>query len=368
MPTPILKPNDDGHYYAHWSEDRRSKRKSMGTKDRAVAEARFAQWLLLGGARSVSDGDSPTYTVADLWAVYWEKHGQHVASPDSIKFPWKNLEPHFGHLTVPEVSQKAIDSYVHKRTTGRLGLRCKPQTCRKDLTILMSAIRFCTLKPNALIPASMIEAVVLPENGEPRDRWLKTEEMQRLLDAAARLRRGPKLSRGERFLWLGLETAARKQAILDLTWDRVDFEAGVIHYDVPGRRKTSKKRAAVPMSKALRPVLERAYAERENDLVMTNKGAVWATIQLIAIEAGFGGTRPKVLRSEKPQATGISAHTLRHSAATHMARNGVPLWKISKVLGNSLAVCEKVYAKWAPDDAGGTVDRISKGELELAPD
>jgi integrase len=366
VPTPILKPTETGHFYAFWSEGRRSTRKSMGTKDRAVAEARFAQWLLLGGNHAEPEEGGASYTVADLWAVYWEKHAKDVASSATMAFSWKNLAPHFAGLAVSEVSQKAIDSYVLKRTTGRLGKRVKPQTCRKELTTLFSALRFCTLKPNALISASLIEAVVLPDSGEPRDRWLKLDEMQRLLGAAARLRRGPKLSRGERYLWLGLETAARKQAILDLTWDRVDFEAGVIHYDVPGRKKTSKKRAAVPMSKALRPVLERAYAERENDLVMSNKGAVWATVQLIAIEAGFGGVRPALLRSEKPKATGISPHVLRHTAATHMARRGVPLWMIAKILGNTLAMVERVYAKWAPDNAAATVDLISNGTLEAA--
>jgi len=99
---------------------------------------------------------------------------------------------------------------------------------------------------------------------------------------------------------------------------------------------------------------------------MDNQADVWSTIQLVAIEAGFGGVRPKILRSEKPKATGISPHVIRHTAATHMARNGVPLWKIAKILGNTLAMVEKVYAKWSPDDPDGTVNRISGGFLEAA--
>src|SRR5690606_28077362 len=135
--------------------------------------------------------------------------------------------------------------------------------------------------------------------------------------------------------------------------------------DVPGRKKTKKSRATVPISKALRPVLERAYEERTFTVpararkpaqtrtmthVLDNGARVWSMIQLIAIEAGFGGKRPKVLRTEKPKATGISPHVLRHTAATHMARRGVPLWIIAKILGNSVRMVEKVYAKHAPDD------------------
>lgn len=366
MSTPTLGIADNGYFYAYWSEGRRSRRKSMGTKDRAVAEARFGQWLLLGGHRGgprEEDGGS-SLTVADCWVVYREKHGEEVAAPEALDLVWDKLGEHFGDLLVPQVDQDAVDRYVKLRGQGKIGRKAKPQTCRKELSILFACLRFCAEKPQRMFPAKIIETVKLPPAGEPRDRWLRTEEIQRLIDAAARMRRGPHLSRGERFLWIALETAARREAIMDLTWDRVDFEINVIHFDVPGRRQTKKKRASVPISRTLRPILERAYRERKNDLVMGNKGAIWATIQLIAIEAGFGGEKPE--RGQKPKATGISPHVLRHTAATHMARRGVSLYDIAKILGNSYQVVERTYAKWCPDQPERTVDLISAGLLEAA--
>lgn len=371
MPTPVLDTEANGRYYAYWSEDRRSRRKSMGTSDRAVAEQRFAQWLLLGGHKNDttdSSADEVAYTVADCWTVYDKKHVQTEAALEMRAFNWRNLEPHFGPLTVPQVDQDAVDSYVRKRTTGRLGRRVKPQTCRKELAVLFASLRFCATKPQSMFSSTIIEKCKLPDEGEPRDRWLRTEEMQRLLEAAARLRRNKanRLSRAERALWLALETAARIQAILDLTWDRVDFETNTIHYDVPGRRRTKKRRVSVAISKSLRPILERAYEERVSDLVMDNKAKVWAAIQRVVIEAGLAGGQEKPLPGQKPKATGISPHVLRHTAATHMARRGVPLWKIAKILGNTLAMVEKVYAKWTPENPESTVDLISAGMLTAA--
>lgn len=365
MPTPVLEPNDKGVFYAHWSEARRSRRKSMGTGDRAVAEARFAHWLLLRGQQP--DGSETIYTVNDCWTVYKVKWlDKNVVTAGGIERTWTlHLAPHFGALGVAEVNQDQVDAYVAKRTTGRLGRAVKPQTCRKELSTLTAMLNFCADPRHKMFSSTNVEKFNLPAAGEARDRWLRIAEMQKLLDAAGKMRRGPKLSRGERFLWLALETAARKQAILDLTWDRVDFETNTIHFDVPGQKKTKKRRAAVPISKALRPVLLRAHEERENTLVMTNKGAVWATVQWIAIAAGFSDqATPK--HSGKPKATGISPHVLRHTAATHMARRGVPLFAISKILGNSYQMVERVYAKWAPDDPAGTVDMISNGALEPA--
>jgi len=351
-------------WYVTWCEGRTPHRVSTGTTDEAEAQTFFAHWLLIRKDAPIA-GDGVNLTVAELWTVYDEKHVQKkVADPSTIGYIWKNLEPHFGRLTVPQINQTVVDDYTAKRVAGRRGRKAKPSTVRKELGALYACLHFCADPKQKLIQKRIIEPVDLPEAGEPRDRWLRTDEMQRLLNAAAGMRRGKRLTRLERFLWLALETAARKQALLELTWDRVDFEMGVIDLDVPGRKKTTKRRAQIPISTALRPILERAHKEKINDLVLDNKGAVWASVQLAAINAGF--SNQKVTTSKKPKATGISPHVLRHTAATHMARNGVPLWKIANILGNTLAMVEKVYAKWQPDDPAGTVDHISGGKLEAA--
>lgn len=368
MSAPVLKQpfKDDGNstYYVVWSDGRRSRRVSTRTSSLDAAKVFLGQWLLMERSEPTSPGAQ--FTMEDLWTVYHEKHVlKKVAAPVHIENCWEVLKPVFGALTVAQVNQDMVDHYVERRTSGKHGKAVQPQTCRKDLQTLVACINFAAdPKRGKLIPSNLVPVLTLPEPGEPRDRWLRHDEMQKLLNAAGAMRRGSRLSRGERFLWIALETAARLTAIMDLTWDRVDFETNVIHLDVPGRKKTKKGRADVPISRALRPILERAYAEREGELVMDNKGAIWATVQLIAINAGFSDQ--VVDHSQKPKATGISPHVLRHTAATHMARRGVPLWKIAKVLGNTHAVVEKVYAKHCPDDLREAVDQISLGRLEAA--
>ena len=45
----------------------------------------------------------------------------------------------------------------------------------------------------------------------------------------------------------------------------------------------------------------------------------------------------------------VSAHTLRHSKATHMLQNGVPLVTISEILGHeSIQTTQKTYAEVTP--------------------
>ncbi len=360
--APYLKQADSGVWYVHWTLNRIGKRVSTRTTDQAKAAAFLSDWLNRGRNSGLE------ITVRDLgvreaWARY--KKGQFPGGNTGADFAWKNLDAFFGHFTASEVSQASIDFYVEERTSGKLGRAVLPQTAAKELSYLVAALNWCADPRRAIIPASCAARFDLPEKGDPRDRWLKTDEIVKLFAAARRLSKGDRLSRGERFLWLALETAGRVQALLDLTWDRVDFETGMISLSVPGRKKTKKRRADVPMSKALRPILLRAYAERTGDLVLDTKLPVWTTLQHIAIEAGLA-PKQSIRRGAKPTATGISPHVLRHTAATHMARRGVSLFLISKVLGNSISVCERTYAKYAPGDLQGAVDKISNGELETA--
>lgn len=343
--TPRLKLADNGVWYVHWLEGRREKRISTRTKDVAAAKAFLGTWLLM--EQEAPRAPEQTYTVADLWLVYDRKHLETaVESPETPRSSWLNLEPHFGAKTLAEVTQDLVDAYVAKRAAGRIGRPAKPSTVRRELTALQAALNFAAAPKRKLIPPGAVPVFDLPPSAEPRDRWLQHDEIQRLLAAASEFRRDGRLHRGERFLWLALETGSRKTALQQLTWDRVDFETGVVHLNVPGRRRTTKRRADVPISSTLLPILKRAHAERVNDYVLDHTGDVGPTVGYIAKRAKLAGVTP---------------HVLRHTAATHMARRGVPLWLIAKVLGITLVVAEKVYAKHCPDDLREAVEKISRG-------
>lgn len=361
MPTPTLEIRD-GRYIAVWSENRRTKRKSMGTTDRAVAEQRFAQWLLLGGHRGASpEGAAKALTVAELWSVYDQRHVQvEMAAPETAAYSWKNLEPHFGKLAVAEIDQTTIDDYEEKRLEGAIGRPSVSGTIRRELVVLRAMLNWHAHPERGkkrLLERADVPAYSLPDESTPRDRWLTKAEIVRLFETAAPTE-GERMSRGCRFLWLALETAARKQAILDLTWDRVDFATGMIHYAVPGRKQTKKRRPSVPISTRLLPVLERAKREATGNLVMDHSGDVWAAVQSIVVRAGLAERQPRAT-GQSIKGTGVSPHTLRHTAATHMASNGVPLYTIAGVLGNSLAMCERVYAKHTPSALLSAVNSIS---------
>lgn len=353
MPAPELKRHDNGIWYIHWTEGRRSKRVSTGAKEMDGpngAKAFFGTWLLM--EQQAAAPDASGLTVGDIWTLYFERHVRpNAAAIDTAEWSWRNLKQFFADRMVAQVTPAAIDEYVAARRAGKIARASGSSTVRRELNALRACLNWAAHPKRKLLLPAELPAFDLPAESEPRDRWLRHDEIQRMLDAAAAMRQGSRLSRGERFLWLALETAARKGAILQLTWDRVDFETGVIRYDVPGRRKTKKRRSAPPISSALRPVLERAYAERQGDLVLDNGSEVWPIIKRIAKRAGVDD---------------VSPHVLRHTAATHMARRGVPLWKVAGILACTMAMVERVYATHAPDGLRDAIEMISGGNLEAA--
>lgn len=348
MPSYTLRQHDNAIFYIHWTEGRRSKRASTGETEAVAAQIFLGEWLK-GEARN-QEGLTPEFLVSELWELYREQHVEKnnvdVRTSTTV---WNNLAPHFGPLVLPAVTQKDKDGVdkVEEYVLLRQEADAAPATIRHELSRLRACFNWCAAPKQKIIGLADVPVFDLPPDSPARDRWLRGPEIRKLLDSAAALRLGERLSRIERFLWLALETGARLMAILELTWDRVDFELGTINYNVPGRRKTKKRRAVVPISAALRPVLLRAYEERENDYVCCSLSlSIWRGVKAVAKHAGIEG---------------VSPHVLRHTAATHMLRNGVPIWQVAGILGNTVAMVEKAYGHHVPDGLVDAVNMISGG-------
>jgi integrase len=172
--------------------------------------------------------------------------------------------------------------------------------------------------------------IVAPPPSKPRDRYLTKDEANRLLQAIdtphVRL-----------FVTLALATGARMGAILDLTWDRVDFDHSTIDLMPAGRNKTNKRRTVVAMAGKAREALQEAFPARLTDNVIEYGGKPVASVKRAVAAAAR--------RSGVP----CSPHVFRHTAAVWMAQADVPMQKISQVLGHtSTRVTEAVYARYSP--------------------
>jgi integrase len=322
-------------FYITWTVAGRSRKRTTGTADRERAEAIFGEWLLLRGRRN-SPSDPAEILVTDVLNDYLRAREQKVAAPGRIAYAVLALTDFFEGNTVADVTVETCARYSQKR--GR-----SAGTVRRELGVLRAAINWSHKAGKLTRPV----AVELPDRPEPRDRWLTRLEAARLLRASrtkqARLYM-------PLFILLGLYTGRRKEAILSLRWPQVDLHGGRIDFEVAGRKRTNKKRGTVRIPARLLPHLARARKRgTELGYVLHDQGQ-----RIGDIKKGFAAS------CRRAGLEGVSPHTLRHTAATWLMQQGVPLWEASGFLAMSVETLTRTYGHHHPDYMQEAADAIGR--------
>jgi len=300
-----------GKYAAVRSRNGHTERVSLRTDNPDEAKRRLADFI----AKPTGE------TVGEIVAAYLDDKDKTAIRAKDLRGSWKQAEATFGHLRPDQITRDLCRSYRDARyRQGR-----KPATVRKELEVVRAALNFFK-KPGAVFE--------LPPQPRPKDRFLSKAEARRLV---AKARPFPHV---RAFIVLSLTTAARQSALLELTWDRVDFRTGRVSLSLgDDLDETRKRRASVPMNRRARMYLQALYRARTSDYVIE-----WGGHRVLSIKKGFRAA------CDRAGLSGVTPHVLRHTAASWMAMAGVPMLEISRYLGHSsVGVTERVYAKLHPD-------------------
>ena len=296
-----------------WWEDGKRRRHSLGTTDPTTAEA-AARRLWRG--RNVGKIN----TVGEAVEFYLSERDD-MASIKRARVAWKAAAPYWKELPIARVDEEVVKGYAGKRP------HCRPITIRNELAVIRAALNFAQ-KKNRIDKAPFIQ---MPKLAPSTIGHLSRAEFRRLLDGAKR----PHVAL---FMKLAVATGARSNALLDLTWDRVDFERGLIYLNPRDRVQTSKYRATVPMNDQIRAELEKAKEGALSDYVIEHGRS-----RVGSIKKGF---------AEAARRAGIQAtpHMLRHTSAVWQAEAGIPIYQIAQFLGHSDSrITERVYGRFSPE-------------------
>lgn len=298
-----------GSWYAIKTGGGPTQRLALRTKDRGIAEQRLAD------LKRQPIGES----VAEIYQAYLKDLTARGKRADRGETAWKALQTTFGPLRPDQVTKDLCRSYARtRRLQGRAD-----GTVGKELDCLRSALRW----RDRHTPA----AFEIPPRPPPRDRRLTRDEYKRLRLSAKKSGLHIYV-----FVVLGLSTAGRRQALLDLTWDRVDFRGGLIRL-ADGTQ--GKGRATVPMTRHARRVLTLARKMQTSAYVIEYAGR-----PVGSVKKGFTSA------CDRAGLEGVSPHVLRHTAAVWMAEGGIPMSEIAQFLGHADSrITERVYARYSPD-------------------
>jgi integrase len=330
LDRPVINGQRSGVWYVCWTDGRRSRRRSTGSTDKVIAQRFLAQFAAL------QDAPPERFVVRDLCDAYQKDReaDPHVAYPKAIRNALNHVRAHFGDLPPSMVTPGAVKIYTRQRRVAGV----TDATISKELRFLRQAFKHG--RANGWLDVEPV--IKVPGEGEPRNRVMTREEFGRLWFHASPLHL-------RAFLALAISTGARGKHILALTWDRVDFSTGLIHFR-PGR-SANKRTAVVPMSHKLRAVLVLAHkaAGKSGRVVEWNGRPVKSVRRAYERACRLAGLDD------------AHRHDLRRTAASWAVADGVPIEQVALMLADSVETTRKHYAVFAPDYLRGAVDSIAGG-------
>lgn len=331
--------NKGGYWEVRWADASAkfaTKKQSTKTKIRTEAEAYLSLFCAdaRGQAAAVARAQVPT---VDELCERWRAAAIAAGKSDQNAI-LRAIGRQLGHVAGSAVDETLLQDYAQQRAGAVTG-----GTIRRELGALRTVLIWAAkqrLISRDDVPPNFGDH--MPPDNPPRTKFLDLTQEQYLWDQAMACQD----RRVMLFTALGLETAARREAIVDLTWDRVDLGLGQIDYRVPGKRVTKKRRVRVPISDRLMPVLKEAW-------LRAPKGPGGQAVGYVVTESQ-ARMLPKSMSTAYHRFTTkiglswVSPHVLRHTWASLAAMNGVSLWDVAQVMGDTIAMIEQTYLHLTP--------------------
>lgn len=286
----------------------------------------------------------------------WRKHESIVRT---------GLTPALGAIRLSDLSVGDARRYLAQGTLGAQTLRHHRATLRRALA---DAVR------DGLIPRNVAALAEPPRMTARRRQYLDGEQARRLIDG----------TRDDRYhaLWtLALTTGMREAEMLGLRWSEVDLPGATVHVSRTLHRtkpgdpdydprdpwtlrppKTDKSRRTIPLTAVATDALQAHRLRQSEERLAAGKGGKEGLV--FTTPAGqpiHGSNLLPVLYGhlERLGLPRVTIHDLRHSAASVLLAQGVPLAVIAAILGHStIRVTADLYAHVVPALSRDAADRM----------
>jgi integrase len=329
---PQLKMNAHGYYGIFWTENGRSKRITTGKNNHVDAAVFYAHWLQSRYLPAPVGGE---WNISMLLDSYYAEQIDGGPTRDRTRIIIATLKRAFGTSKPESLDAAAIMRYTSERGQGLHGRRVAGEsTVRRELTVLIAALNHAVRQRR--IRQDQFPHIDRPDDGDARDVVIPQEHMDLIFASAT----GRLLT----FVTIAYETAQRRGAIENLRWGQILWRERVIDFAASGGRG-SKGGVMVPISDRLMSFL--VELSGGNEKLPGRNCILWHTHSIYPAWVALMGrlatqTGSDAFKSYVP-------HDLRRTWATRAAQRGVDLWSIAGVLGDSLAVVTKHYAKHQPE-------------------
>jgi integrase len=334
----LKRRNDVFHVFWYDKAARRERQLSLRTRDETTAKNRYAAFLVDG--KEIFQAHDGALTVGRALDDYLAEHvKQNNVAVIRAQYAMDRLRVFFEGVPMTSLDVPQCRAYAEARMAGRIktdaGRRgkdgiCSENTVKRELTVLRAAANHAAkwrrIGPSANPPTPM-PTFELPSHVDANTvaTWLTKDEIDVILDLST----GPLRD----FILLAYKTAYRRATVENLLVSQIDFRTGRINPNTAGARRTVKRKAVVPIFEDIVEPLQRlVHGARDGRLFAPGVDFYLPFTRLLADPAYEGRRHP---------------HVLRHSRATHMLMDGESIYKVARLLGDSVKTVEQSYGHYS---------------------
>jgi integrase len=327
----------NGIYYIWWV-DESGRRRKTSTQSRRKAEAlTFLQQFKAGQqSRKLRLRFTPLSQFAEEFQTY-SRTVHSPATQDLVSLTFRQFTNVIGNLPIQKIGVREIETFLSVKQA-----EASAWTARKYYGVLASA--FETAVRWNYIAFNPFKKVAKPKVTETLPVYFSKDEFRGFISKIGNV--------DHRELYLcAVLTGMRLGELTSLQWSDVDFVRKVIlvQNKVGFSTKTRRNRV-VPMNSVLWDILASRKEQVFSELVFPFKGR-----RMTKDEASK--TFKKYVLS-----TGVNNrlhfHSLRHTFATWLVQESVPIFEVQKLLGHTTIAVTQRYAHLAPSELHSAVDKL----------
>jgi integrase len=301
--------------------------RELGAKAlRAVAEGRDP-----GHERAQARASQPD-SVEHIVEQFLDRHVRRSNRPrtqeETERLFRLHILPRWRGRMISDISRRDVIEMVDRAVD-----RGSPVAANRALTVTKTFFNWCVARD--ILTASPAQGVKPPAVEKSRDRVLDDSELRLVWEAAGRV--GYPFGAMTRLL---IATGQRRDEVAKMGWEEVDSERRL--WTLPRERVKADRPHEVPLSSIALDVLKAVPRLAGSPYILTTNGA--------APSSGFAKNKRKLDELLPADMTPWRLHDLRRTAASGMARLGINLPVIEKVLNHRSGTFSGVLAVYQRHD------------------
>ena len=326
----VYKKGDN--YYIDYYADNRRKREKIGPSKKLAETILRKRRVEVAEGKHLDVRQESKTTFDKLAEDFLRLHSKINKKPLVFKRDEgliKNLSEDFSGKKLSDITPKMIERYKERRKDG-----AAPGTVNRELACLKcmfnKAIEWKEAKENP------VKKVKLLKEHNKRTRYLELDEIKTLLNNCP--------DHFRPLVITALNTGMRRGEILNLQWENVDMDRGIIYL----LDTKNNERREVLMNDVVKKTFQKIPRSRKSTYVFFNKnGMPYRDVRKIFETA-----------LKKSDIMGFRFHDLRHTFASHLVMLGVDLKTVQELMGHKTIEMTLRYAHLSPAHKRSAVESL----------